>query len=280
MSSSNQEQVHERLSALGQYTQQLTLNDWTDTQTVRYIRHFPQMSDIGFEQIILNCPQLTYLKFVCIRLSQRSFTTIGQHCHHLKHLDWTPSYSTDIDWLASLVSDHAVCRLSDLEIICQDPPSNRTLSILQKFNHLTRFNIVNSGFSGLAARTLLLPPPTAPATLWCPHLTTLGLYPCFGLSDTTLIGFITTHPHLEQLELDQAGKVTDASLDAIREWLPRLKRLKLTHNSQVSLGGVQQLINGACPALVSLDLHWCRNISKPDLLGPLYTHSTMIVILP
>jgi hypothetical protein len=210
-----------RKTELQHYIRDLRLfgPQWTEARLARLLPNMPDLqnfslypktmiTDKTFQDLPRYCQHLTSLELDNTRLTQVSFTSIGQYCHQLLDLKWTVTKLQSPHWLASLESHCPLKRLKlDLE-----PPHHLNdqgiMNIIKQFRELVSLDI------NIISNTPINQAVLIPSPLW-PQLTHLTLNPCYDIDDTTLISFLQSHPHLQQLKLIHVQQLTDATLDAL-----------------------------------------------------------------
>ncbi|CAO3601042.1 unnamed protein product [Absidia cylindrospora] len=216
------------------------------------------IKDTSVTQFPHHCPNLTSLELDCLGISDTLFTALGENCHQLRQLTLTfslyqSSYSLDL-----LVP----CPLQKLTLTfhprCYYLRRRRDMIRgLTKFTLLTHL-VMNDLYAGhgrlLFQRNGSIDPP------W-PRLSLLHVDSCENLSDSDLIPFVNSHPHLMDLRLGHVNIITDRSLLAIGSALSCLTTLYLHYNRHISEDGLFKLIRN-CRQLTFLTLDHCDRIAR------------------
>ncbi|KAI7855484.1 hypothetical protein BDC45DRAFT_506356 [Circinella umbellata] len=97
-----------------------------------------------------------------------------------------------------------------------------------------------------------------------PELVSFSMTGCNEIKDMAAIQFIEAHPHLEYLTMMACG-ITDATLDAIRRYLPRLVYLDISFCHSISMSGVRRLIRGSKLQMIGLKACGLRKFQFPEV---------------
>ena len=115
-----------------------------------------------------------------------------------------------------------------------------------------------------------------------PSLQRLNIGGCFRVTDTGIQALATHATQITHLSVFQCFKVTDVSVQALAEQLPLLEHLDL-HSCMGLTGRSAQIARGVLgqqpwPALQSLDIGSCRNISPPEVETLRTTRPSLTVV--
>jgi hypothetical protein len=254
----------QRLRTLAQYIQCITLNDtygqYADLlQLLPYTPHLKQLEICDLSAPcgdIIDEPDLDddnrrHRSFssspssLDVEAFKDLFDAIGHSCPQLSHLEWQISKRFSIKYLAML--QHK-CPLTTLKIDYTSPDGiwgchfvdAELVQIVKSFDMLTCLEI-NPYRTSRCDRTRLLVDSTTSTVYW-PHLTRLSIRLCDQTDEHTMIGFLQSHPHLEELRLDHIMNMTDTLVNAMATWLPKLTDLSLYGERHISNAAIRHLI--------------------------------------
>ncbi|CAO3601040.1 unnamed protein product [Absidia cylindrospora] len=223
---------------------------------IPHLRHLEELRLIHHAHY---CPKLARIGIDCLGNSLEVFTTLGQHCHHLRQLTLSSTRYIAYHFLELLVH----CPLQKLTLSFQHRHQlgfEYIVRGLMKFNlltHLVIYNLYTGHGSLLFQESSDIDPP------W-PRLSLLHVESCETLSDNDLITFVNSHPHLTELRLRNVKSITDHSLLAIGAALSSLTTLYLHQSRQISEDGILKLIK-KCRQLTSLTLDHCGRIAHKKM---------------
>ncbi|ORZ07464.1 hypothetical protein BCR42DRAFT_426305 [Absidia repens] len=236
---------------------------WDDVRFYLLIPHLRHLEELNINDGIFNvnssfrhlprhCPNLTSVELDCSGISSATYTELGQHCHHLCQLTLTFVPYLSSNSLKFLLN----CPLQKLTFIfeysydheeCED-----MMRGLRRFTLLT--HLVMDNMNGLHGR-LVIEQNSETHPPW-PRLSLFHIDSGDNISDSDLIPFVDSHPHLTELRFRDASMITDNSLFAIASALPYLTSLYLHRNPNISENGILKLID-KCRQLTSLTLDHC-----------------------
>jgi len=87
---------------------------------------------------------------------------------------------------------------------------------------------------------------------------------CCGISEASVILFITRQPKLLSLSVADLTNITDKTMECLSQNCPQLEHVDISRCSRVTDTGVM-LIGEYCPRLKSLKVEGCRNITERSL---------------
>ncbi|ORZ11419.1 hypothetical protein BCR42DRAFT_421101, partial [Absidia repens] len=239
------------------------------------------IKDTSFQYLPFYCRHLTTLFLFNSAITQRSFDSLGRHCHQLRRLALIACKGVPGNLFLALKD----CPLEEIKLDNFDDDAiwnalETGIVDLTRFHRLTCLVIKESPIRFI--RQLLLTATTttttaaaaAAATLvdnplvaW-PQLSHLVLDGCAALGDNDgLVGFFNTHPQLTSISLSSAT-ITDHVLDGIAASLPKVSYVNVSYNYYLSHHGVRRLVEH-CPALTKIDLVNCGLCwyNFPEALG-------------
>ncbi|CAO3588486.1 unnamed protein product [Absidia cylindrospora] len=289
-----------RTKVVGQYTRQLSLRGryWTDTRFTRLLPHVrglehliicsrATITDASFQHLARHCQQLKTLEICSATLTQPSFLALGHYGHQLERLR--------LHYCAGLPSNLfdliSTCPLQVLELECptsaagdDDDDEHMWLTGgIQKCHRLTSLKIYGPSAKTIhhllhqASSTTTTSDSNSNTSSCWPQLTKLDLMNCNMIDDATLVPFIKSHPHLQDLHLE-ASCFTDASLDAMAsDALPQLACVYFTKNPHISSNGVRRLVWHGL-GLVSVKIFGCRHIQSAHFPVPRFSYTKEVVM--
>ncbi|ORZ07077.1 hypothetical protein BCR42DRAFT_426324 [Absidia repens] len=231
-------------------------------ENVNFTNDFPPITNTSLQHLPRYCSQLTSLKLFNIGLSDATIRAIGQHCRRLCQLTLC-GYLSD-DGLATLAS----CPLQRLQLFHEDIENMLTEKMVMdmiRFQDLTHLDL--SLFEPSSLIMTISNNKITTGVPW-PHLKYLSLDLCYDIDDATLICFIKTHPHLQEIRLKEARALTDASLAAMAVSLCDLRRCIFEMMNGISSRGARQWIQN-CQRLKRVQFRQCRQIKATDILETL-----------
>ncbi|KAI8146713.1 hypothetical protein BJV82DRAFT_498771, partial [Fennellomyces sp. T-0311] len=123
-------------------------------------------------------------------------------------------------------------------------PCCHTAYDMRAFRRLRHLDIVCSDKNAMMNDFLVALSKDDRSRIVMPELESFSVTGCNEIGDTAAIRFITTHPRLEYLTLMACG-ITDATLDAVQHYLPRLVYLDISFCESVTMAGVRRLIRAS-----------------------------------
>ncbi|ORZ07159.1 hypothetical protein BCR42DRAFT_426446 [Absidia repens] len=223
------------------------------------LRNAEQLTDVSLEHLPRHCPELRSLDVGNSRITTISFDALRQFCPHL----WQLTLGTTTKDLAAdaFVGLGSPCRLKALVLNLEhyeddddedggggffeeDDPADPFC--LTGFHHLTHLTI-HHGPMRMLERLF----PTydgddgddpAVARFALPALTHLTLYDCPNVVDEMLVPFLETHPDLQSLEVYGSGDLCDGTLEAIAEFIPNIRNVRIDDNINITHHGLRQLV--------------------------------------
>ncbi|ORZ19786.1 hypothetical protein BCR42DRAFT_449479 [Absidia repens] len=208
------------------------------------ITNGPHITDTSFEYLPQQCPHLMYLSLHKSPITLQTIVALGEHCPQVGTISLERCTNLGYDIFSALATwpslEDLAISLCDLNGMGDTLVTEETALDLIACKGLKRLFIQEIRWTFRDA----LPPPT-------------------------VIAFIQSHPHLEELELT-GGTLTDATLNAITMHLPGITKVGMSGNRQITSRAVRRLVQN-CHELGFVALDGC-GIPADDFpeLGEVY----------
>ncbi|CAO3601118.1 unnamed protein product [Absidia cylindrospora] len=213
-----------------------------------------QVADAVFQHVPRYCPQLKALTLSKVDVGPLTLCAIANHCSkllllNLQNVVTLPANTfellapcplthliLELDAMDGIEDDHALAEKAALDVT-----QLRTLKQVSLYNAPNHF----------AQQLMTLA--SSPDVL--PQMTCLELDGDFN--DQQIIAFIKAHPGLTVMQLKHASGLTNATLEAIPTYLPKVTTLSFKYSKKLTAYGVYRLVN-RCTTMTLLGLKGCR----------------------
>ncbi|KAF7728666.1 hypothetical protein EC973_005703 [Apophysomyces ossiformis] len=254
---------------LGHHVRQVHIYcDFNDDDCIRLMKHMPNLevlelvhagdlTDRSIVPLVQTCLQLEDIHLHSSSITYRSLHYFSG-LKRLRKLDL--SGCGGLSPFALLPLQNCPLELLNLSL-CRWLNAKDTALDLKGLSLLKELNLICCSTVGKEFMQYLLPS-TDNEPVPLPRLHTFSLTGDDAeIDDYVIIPFVKSHPHLRSLILMDCA-ITDRSLIAIRDYLPKLLDIEISYCNHVSSSGVRQLVLGI-PRLEMIGVKNC-DIPKKD----------------
>ncbi|CAO3601110.1 unnamed protein product [Absidia cylindrospora] len=228
-----------------------------------------RITDTSIKQLPTHCPNLTQLHLGKAVINDLSIQILAQHCHHLHILTLNNCPSLTCNLFSALIGTSLTALTISVDRSTMNDwmaptheAATAALKHLTRLNRLTRLSITGAPLPFtqllLTATTNINPDTGKRRHRAWPHLVDFSTDE-FGttraIGDEQLITFIKSRPRLTRFSF-AGGRMTDALLEAIATYLPKIRYLGLINHPELTARAVRRLIQH-CPLLNDMELDGC-----------------------